>query len=79
MKTANRIGCTGVALVIAGFLLPLLPAPLGNWSTASIAAQIVAFALCLYAGIRGSRWWLLELAAYVLFVGYWFWLLSQGR
>jgi hypothetical protein len=79
MKSANQIGCVGVALFVATPLLYLLPDPSGGWSTASISAQLLAFALCLFAGIRGSRWWFLHTSAYLLLLGYWVWLLSQGH
>jgi len=79
MKTQNLSGCIAVALFVAAILLYFLPDDTGVWAKLSIALQLVAFGLGLYAGLRGSRWWLLHTAGYLLFVGYWVWLLSQGH
>ena len=51
MKVANRIGCVGL-VALAMWVVPTGPIE-------SIILAAIALISGLYAGIRGSRWWLM--------------------
>lgn len=79
MKSANRIGCAGLASVVIAFAPALLPDTNGYGATLAIALQLMGFTLCIYASIRGSRWWLIEPAVHLAFIAWFVWLLSFGH
>jgi hypothetical protein len=73
MNIGNRIGIVSSVLltlaVIGGFVFPV-----GGMLIGGIVGNLALLGL-IFAGIRGSRWWLL-LPALVLVV--WIWAINQG-
>jgi hypothetical protein len=75
MSTANKIGLVGVvALFIAAIITPIHVQPL--LMIISLVCQWGGVLALVYAGIRGSRWWL---AIPVIVLAIFFWALSRGH
>ena len=79
MKKPDRIGAIAILPLIAAGSVYALHHPSSVFLEISIGLQLLALLLFIYAGVRGSRLWLIEPLLYLLFVGYFVWLLSQGH
>jgi hypothetical protein len=76
MKNGNKVGIVASILLAVAAGLVFLPYDASPFETASLLLQGLAILLLVYAGVRGSRWWLL---VPVGLIALWIWALSRGH
>ena len=76
MKLANQVGVVGIAALLIAALITVGHMVRPILVIISLACQWGGLLALLYAGIRGSRWWL---AIPIIVLAAFFWALYRGH
>jgi hypothetical protein len=76
MKAANKVGTFAFGTLAAALVPLLLPSRISDkFEPYDSLLQWLTLPILIYAGVRGSRWWLL---LPVLYVTLFIWAINQG-
>jgi hypothetical protein len=67
MTTSNRIGILATAASVFVAIVVLRNTDSGRVGQEGILVELIAFIMFIYAGVKGSRWWLTGMLTVILF------------